>query len=129
MKIRPLAIGTVGAVALAAIAGGVWWASADDDVVTYGNCSTASYEFEVEAEDNDRLEVNFELLAASVGEEWTVTLSQNGDVIFTGIRTADAEAEIDVDVTVRHVDGDNRFVAEFAPAAADREPCRVEITH
>ncbi len=131
MKKRTLTIGAAAVVAVAVVGGGTWWALANGDreVTTHGNCATASYEFETDEEDGDRLEVTFELLTASAGEEWNVSLSQDGTVLFDGVRTSDAEAEIDLDVQAAPRDGDTRFVAEFAPVGSDREPCRAELTH
>lgn len=129
MRIRPrhLVIGTASLVAVGAIAGGTAWAlSGDDDSFTRGNCTTASYEFEVEDEENDRLEVNLELLAAQVGEEWSISISQDGTSLFNGTRIADEDAEVDVDLDTAAGDG-TTFTAEFGPVGA--KPCRVELSH
>ncbi|MFS3130585.1 hypothetical protein ACLM5J_19445 [Nocardioides sp. Bht2] len=129
MSIRPrhLAIGAAGVAVVGLVAGGAVWAVADDnDVVRNGTCTTANYEFEVEAEENDTVELNLELLAASVGEEWSVSLSQDGQLLYSGVRIADDEAEIDVDIDAA-AKKSATYVAEFGPVGTRQ--CRVELTH
>lgn len=128
MSVRPrfLVIGAASVAVVGLVAGGAVWAMADDnDVVANGTCTTANYEFEVESEDNDRVEVNLELLAAAVGEEWSVSLTQDGEPLYSGVRTADDEAEIDVDVTAAAKESAT-YVAEFGVVGA--KPCRVELS-
>lgn len=129
MSIRPrhLAIGAASVAVVGLVAGGAVWAMADDaDVVKTGTCTTANYEFEVESEDDDRVEINLELLAAAVGEEWSVALSQDGQSLYSGVRAADQDAEIDLDLTAAEKKSAT-YVAEFGPVG--QKPCRVELTH
>ncbi|CAM3223174.1 hypothetical protein NODU109028_04680 [Nocardioides dubius] len=128
MSIRPrhLVIGAAGVAVVGLVAGGAVWAMADDsDVVRTGTCTTANYEFEVESEENDRVEVNLELLAAAVGDQWQVSLSQDGHTLYSGVRVADDDAEIDVDVTAADKKSAT-YLAEFGPVG--QKPCRVELT-
>lgn len=106
---------TAGAVAL----------SGDDEVRAAGTCAGTTHELTVERDDDvDGLEVSFELQSAAPGETWTVELRHDDEVLLTGERATDEDAELDVDVAVADRDGD--YTATFAQAGL--EPCTATLT-
>ncbi|GAA1996764.1 hypothetical protein [Nocardioides kribbensis] len=122
MKKALLVVATVVVVVL--VGGGAWaMLGGGTDLQTRGTCGNATYELSAE-DDDDNLEVNFELQSASAGEAWEVVVAQDGTALFSGERTTDEDAELDVDVL-----GDEDADAVFSVVATPQggEACTVDL--
>lgn len=118
--------GVVAVVVLVVAAGGAWWAlSRDSETTARGTCGNATYELSAEDE-NDGVEVTFEVQSAAPGETWQVVIEQDGTEVFSGTRQTDEDAELDVDVTVPEKDGSS-FTATATPETG--EPCTASLDH
>ena len=92
---------------------------------TRDRCGEAAVEFAVE-EEQDGLEVSYELQALAPSEVWTVSIERDGTSLLRGERTTDEDAELEVDVFV-HETGGADFTATATPP--DGEPCSIELRH
>lgn len=109
-------IALVGVVVVLVVAGVAAWAVASRDggeSTARGTCDAVTYELGVEKDDGGH-EVSFELQSASPGEIWQVDLTQGDRSLFSGQRTTDEDAEIDVDVLVHDL-GAGSIDATFTP--------------
>jgi len=106
---------TAGAVAL----------TGDDETRATGACAGTTHELTVERDDDvDGVEVSFELQSAAPGETWTVEVRQGEEVLLTGERLTDEDAELDVDVPA--ADRDGEYSVTYARAG--EEPCTASLT-
>ena len=75
-------------------------ASGNDDVtLRRGQCSETSNWKLKGKHDDGRLEMEYEVDTAVIGREWSVQLTDNGNVIFRGLRTTTAPSgsfEVDI---------------------------------
>jgi hypothetical protein len=106
-------------VVLVAVGIVVWTLGGDDETSARGTCGGATYEMSAENDDNG-LEVTFELQSAAPGETWNVVVEQDGTSVLEGDRQTDEDAELDVDVTVNEDDGTS-FTVTATPE--NGEPC------
>ena len=97
----------------------VWTLGGDDETSARGTCGGATYEMSAENDDNG-LEVTFELQSASSAETWNVVVEQDGASVLEGDRQTDEDAELDVDVLVNEDDGTS-FTVTATPENGD--PC------
>ncbi|GAW50855.1 MULTISPECIES: hypothetical protein [unclassified Nocardioides] len=118
MKKTVLAI-VVALVVLVGAGGAVWALSGDDETSATGTCGGATYDMSAENDDNG-LEVTFELQSAAPAETWNVVVEQDGVSVLEGDRQTDEDAELDVDVTVNEDDGTS-FTVTATPENGD--PC------
>lgn len=130
MKInRRIAVPLVAGVAVLGIAGGAWAVvanEADAETRERGTCAATSYELEAEDEDGG-VELSFELQSAAPGESWNVELSHNGEVLVSGVRTTDEDAEVDLDA---FVSGDaTPHDVEVAFTGPDGKTCTATLVH
>ncbi len=116
MKInRRIVIPAVAGVAVLGVAGGAWAITSDRgdrETETRGACAAASYELSAEREDGG-LEVSLEVQSTAPGESWDVSLEHNDQVLVTGKRLTDEDAEVDVDAFVRRDSEHHIFKARF----------------
>ena len=90
-------LAAVAVVVIALVGVGSWAAfGADDEASVRGTCGGSSYVLGRE-DDDDGLEVTFELQSAAPGEVWDVTVLQGETPILQGQRTTDEDAELDID--------------------------------
>lgn len=114
-----------GAVVLALVAGSAWALMRDDaESVARGTCGSASYELTVE-NDDEGLEVTYELQSSAPDETWLVLVEQGGTTLLEGERLTDEDAELDVDALGRE-DGADDFTVTATPAQG--EPCVATLT-
>jgi len=67
------------------------------DVEKRGSCGNgARYDFDVDRDDG-HLEASFEVDSNVRGQQWRLTLFQNGNRVFRDVRTTDREGEVDFD--------------------------------
>ena len=113
-------LAAVAVVVVLVVAGiAVWTLGGDDETSARGTCGGATYEMSAENDDNG-LEVTFELQSASSGETWNVVVEQDGVAVLEGDRQTDEDAELDVDVLVNEDDGTS-FTVTATPENGD--PC------
>lgn len=112
-------IAVAAVVVVVLVAGGAWWAfgSGDDETTTRGTCDNTTYELSAE-NDDDGLEVTFELQSGAPGETWNVVIEQDGTTVLSGDRQTDEDAELDVDVRVNEDDGSS-FTVTATPESGE----------
>lgn len=114
-----------GAVVLALVAGSAWaLMRGDAESIARGTCGPASYELTVE-NDDEGLEVTYELQSSAPGESWLVLVEQGGTTLLEGERLTDEDAELDVDALGRE-DGADDFTVTATPDQG--EPCVATLT-
>lgn len=108
----------------AAVAAGPSAADRGREVIRNGSCSGASdWKLKVKL-DNGRLETEFEVDQNRIGRRWRVTLVQNGQTVFSGIRrTAAPSGSFEARRLLPHRSGTDRIVGR-ARALAGGETCR-----
>lgn len=119
-------IAVAGLVVVALVAGGVWLLVAggnDDEKTARGTCGNATYELALE-NDDEGLELTFELQSGAPGETWNVVVEQDGRSVLSGDRQTDEDAELDVDVLVNEDDGSS-FTVTATPE--NGEACTASI--
>lgn len=113
MKKALLALAAV--VVVAAVGFGTWTAFADTgDKTVRATCDNRSTELSVEDDDNG-LEVSYELQSTGPGETWTVVITQGETTLLEGERQTDEDAELDVDAFADE-NGSDEFTAVATPA-------------
>ena len=100
-----VAVAAVVVAGAAVVIGAVWLIYGDrgDEQTARGTCGGAAYELSLEEENG--LELTFELQSESPGETWDVVIEQDGRSVLSGERQTDEDAELDVDVVVNESDG------------------------
>lgn len=123
MKKALIAVAAVVVVAL--VAGGAWLLLRDgsDEQTARGTCDNATYDLSLE-DDDDGLELTFELQSGAPGETWNVVVEQGGTSVLSGDRQTDEDAELDVDVLVNENDG-TAFTVTATPE--NGEACTASI--
>ena len=123
MKKALIAVAVVVVVAL--VAGGAWLllSDGDDEQTARGTCGNATYELSLENDDNG-LELTFELQSGAPAETWDVVVEQDGRSVLSGDRQTDEDAELDVDVLVNESDGTS-FTVTATPE--NGEACTASI--
>ncbi len=108
----------------AAVAAGPSAADRGREVIRNGSCSGASdWKLKVKL-DNGRLETEFEVDQNRIGRRWRVTLVQDGETVFSGIRrTAAPSGSFEARRLLPNRSGTDRIVAR-ARALAGGEICR-----
>ncbi len=97
-------------------AGAWWWAaSGEESAIADGTCAAATYQLEAE-DDDDRVDVSFDLQTSAPGERWTLVLREGDTVLVQGERMSDEDAELDVEARVPQ-DGERTFTVEATPVA------------
>jgi NADPH-dependent ferric siderophore reductase len=125
MKKKIAAAGAVGALAVVGIGAGAWVAfGSEDEVVERGSCAGTAYELTVDEDDNG-LELDFELQSSGPLEVWVVQVSQGDTVVLEGERTTDDDGELDLDVAVDE-DGAETFEVVATPESG--EACTATVT-
>lgn len=115
----------VAVLVLVAVGIGAWLLlRGDDEATSRGTCDGSTYELSVENED-DALEVTFELQSTAPGETWEVLVEQEGEPLLAGDRQTDEDGELDIDAVGRDGDGDE-FTVTATPA--EGEPCTATLT-
>ncbi len=104
-------------VVAATTAAAAWWTTRDAEQADRGQCDGATYDLSVERDDG-RLEVSFEVQSQSPGEEWSVVLTEDGQVLREARLLTDDEGELDVDAVVDLTDA---AVFEATATSGDRE--------
>ena len=129
MRIRGRTAALVAAAAVVVVTGvglTAWLLAHESHTWTSDRCADASYEFSVEEDDGEGLEVGYELQSTSPGETWSVLIERGGTPLLEGERRTDEDAELEVDVQVpRH--GDDEFTATATPPGG--EPCSTRLLH
>ena len=126
MKVGTIALGAAAAVVLSAGAATATWMVVDGgDAQATGQCAEATYSLEADREDG-MLEISFELQTGAAGQVWDVEIAHAGEVLLTGERETDTDAEIDVDLHAPR-DSDGRFTAVATPVDGG-EPCTATLT-
>ena len=124
MKTSVIAIVAVAVVAVVAI-GGWLVLRGDDEASARGTCDTATYQLTAE-EDDEGLEVAFELQSSAPGETWTLVVEQGGTSLLTGERQTDEDGELDADV-IADESGSDEFTVT-ATQSPDGAPCVATLT-
>lgn len=98
------------------------------EVIRNGSCSGASdWKLKVKL-DNGRLETEFEVDQNRIGRRWRVTLVQNGQTVFSGIRrTAAPSGSFEARRLLANRSGSDRIVAR-ARALSGGETCRGSLS-
>jgi hypothetical protein len=96
----------------------------DREVIRTGSCSAGS-DWKLKAKlDDGRLEVEFEVDQNLIGRRWRVTLVQNGQTVFSGIRrTLAPSGSFEARRFLANRSGSDRIVGR-ARALAGGETCR-----
>ena len=125
---RRLIFGFLALAAFAALAPIASASGGSDPVIRTGPCSGAS-DWKLKAKlDDGRIETEFEVDQNRIGRDWRVTLRQNGEVVFRGVRTTQAPSgSFEVRRTVANTAGPDRIVARARALATD-EICRGVVT-
>ena len=123
MKKALIAVAAV--VVIALVAGGAWllFSDGDDEQSARGTCGNTTHELALENDDNG-LELTFELQSGAPGETWNVVIEQDGRSVLSGDRQTDEDAELDVDVLVDEGDGTS-FTVTATPE--NGEACTASI--
>jgi hypothetical protein len=97
------------------------------DVEKHGH-GTMGSAWSLDVEDQGRnLEVDFEIDTAKAGQAWRIVLKRDGNVFFKGVRTTQADGEVEVDRLVRDHQGSDRIVARGVNPVTG-EVCRGALT-
>jgi hypothetical protein len=123
-SITKIVIAAVTVVVVAVVGLGSWAAfGGDDEAQVRGTCGSATYTLSRD-NDDDGLEVAFELQSSAPGEVWDISILQGDTPILTGQRTTDEDAELDVDAPAADAAG-----LEFTVTAIDAagNECRVSL--
>ena len=120
-KMMKAAIAIVGVVGI--LGSGPAALANDRDVVRTGSCSGRSdWKLKLSPEDG-RLEVEFEVDQNVVGDTWRVTIRQNGDRIFRGVReTKGPSGSFEVRTLANNTEGTDAFRAKARNLSTD-ETC------
>lgn len=114
-----------GALVLVLVAGSAWaLMRGDDESTARGTCDATSYALSVE-NDDEGLEVTYELQSSAPGETWLVLVEQGDTTLLEGERMTDEDAELDVDVLARE-DGADDFTVTVS--SDQGEPCVATLT-
>jgi len=82
----------------------------------------------LEVEDQGRnLEVDFEIDTAKADQAWRIVLKRDGHVFFKGVRSTQADGDVEVDRRVRDHRGTDRIVARGINLVTG-EVCRGALT-
>jgi len=126
MKVRTLAIAAGVVVLIAATVLGAWLGLRPASAETVsGSCDAAYFELTAEQDDNI-LEVEFELMSNAPGETWQLAVEHDGQSLLETERVTDEDAELDLEVSQRP-GGDDTFVVTATPETG--AACVARITH
>lgn len=96
-------------------------------VARHGNCSgQADWKLKV-APENGRLQVEFEVQHATVGDHWQVKIRENGSRLLSSGKVVRADGSFDVKHRANNTSGPDRFVAR-ATNASSGEVCLGKVT-
>ncbi len=113
-------------VLVAGIGVGAWLLVRDDESRTQTSCAAAAWsELSVE-EEQDGLEVSYELQSSAPDEVWQVAVQRAGSTLVDSERRTDEDAELEVDLRVPTAGGSQFTATATSP---DGETCSAELRH
>ena len=103
-------------------------AANEDDVIQRGSCSgRTDWKLKASPEDGG-IEVEFEVDQNVVGDDWRVRIYQDGERIFSGVRTTrGASGSFEVEIVADDGAGTDRFVGRARNLSTD-ETCRGSVS-
>ena len=120
----------VSTTALAVLGVGVESASAKSPEVRASGSCTASTDWKLKAkgEDRSRIEVEFEVDSNRNGQKWYLSISDNGNRVYTSSRLTHAPSgSFEVERTIANRAGTDRITA-VARNSVTHEVCRAAVT-